>query len=633
MALSGSFSGSIKDGHYKVVVDWSAKQDITNNKTTITCKLYFVNDQSISIGARTNTVTIAGTSYSLSSPAYSTKDTHYIGSCSKTLDHNSDGSLGEVAMSAVFNIKATISGVYYESIKASGKAQIDTIPRASVPSCITTPNNTRSVGKFGDTILIYMNSKSSSFRHTVSYIFGNSQGVCIAEETGKEATGIITSIRWKIPLDLMKQLGPSAKSGWGNIKVDTYSNGGSTLIGSSSVEFEASVPDIDATKPTVTMNISPSDLGEWVGTDYVQGKSQVIAEMTASAALYGANIKSYNVTVDGKTTTLTTSSGSAVVTTQVLNNSGKFSVVGKSIDTRDIPSKEEPSEITVIPYGKPFITHNSKYGNIVCARYDEKNEIISDSGTSIKLIIGAKWYSLSNKQNTATVEVRCVSGGADSGWIPIPATEEGGGPENNYISYYDINTVVPGVTVAVDKTYKVYIKCTDRFGEYNSDSELPYKIPTEDVCFHLGRLGNKAAFGKYAEHEKTLEIAPGWDLMLKGGRVGDFPIESGTSGIWKYEKWASGKAECRATISSTQAYSGNSLYCQIYKAYPFEFAELPIPYCSGMQFQKMESYITLTHTTNTHIEVFMKCGVTPSESYPCYFHVRVVGKLKELEEE
>ena len=49
MASSGSFSGSIHSGHYVLRVDWSQSQNISDNTSTITCKLYLVNDWSLSI--------------------------------------------------------------------------------------------------------------------------------------------------------------------------------------------------------------------------------------------------------------------------------------------------------------------------------------------------------------------------------------------------------------------------------------------------------------------------------------------------------------------------------------------------------------------------------------------------------
>lgn len=44
MASSGSFSGSIRDGHYKLRVDWSQSKNTSANTSTITCKMYLVND-------------------------------------------------------------------------------------------------------------------------------------------------------------------------------------------------------------------------------------------------------------------------------------------------------------------------------------------------------------------------------------------------------------------------------------------------------------------------------------------------------------------------------------------------------------------------------------------------------------
>ena len=60
MASSGSFSGSIRDGHYKLRVDWSQTKNVSANTSTITCKMYLVNDWSLSINSRSdNTTTIA----------------------------------------------------------------------------------------------------------------------------------------------------------------------------------------------------------------------------------------------------------------------------------------------------------------------------------------------------------------------------------------------------------------------------------------------------------------------------------------------------------------------------------------------------------------------------------------------
>lgn len=92
MALSGSITGSIMDGHYQTRIDWTATQDIGSNTSTITAKLYLVSNWALEIGTRTHTVTIDGTAYLITSGSISVgngENTTYIGEVSKTVTHNS----------------------------------------------------------------------------------------------------------------------------------------------------------------------------------------------------------------------------------------------------------------------------------------------------------------------------------------------------------------------------------------------------------------------------------------------------------------------------------------------------------------------------------------------------------------
>ena len=134
MASSGSFSGSIHSGHYVLRVDWTQTKNVSANTSTITAKAYLVNDWSLSINARSdNKVTIDGTAQTYASPAISSTGTHLLGTVTQTVSHASDGSKS-LDMSAVFYIRATLSGTYYESITASANITLDSIARASTVS-------------------------------------------------------------------------------------------------------------------------------------------------------------------------------------------------------------------------------------------------------------------------------------------------------------------------------------------------------------------------------------------------------------------------------------------------------------------------------------------------------------------
>lgn len=235
MALSGSFSGSIRRG-YSIRVDWTATQNYGANTSTITCKLYMINDYALYIGARTNSITIAGQKFTLSSGAINTTGSHYIGQAVKSITHNSDGSSPKVTISAVFNIAATLSGVYFENITASGTAVFNTIPRASQVSV----NGYTYPATIGDTVKINTNRKSSSFVHTLSFSYEG-----LSEEIAKNITDFYN---WTIPDKLYQQI-PNKRYGNSVITCKTYSGG--TLIGTSQTPLEIWA-DNDKYKPTIT---------------------------------------------------------------------------------------------------------------------------------------------------------------------------------------------------------------------------------------------------------------------------------------------------------------------------------------------------------------------------------------------
>ena len=125
MASNGSFSGSIHSGHYVLRVDWTQTKNVSANTSTITANVYLVNDWSLSISGRSdNSITIDGTAQTFASPSIGSTGSHLLGTVSQTVNHASDGSKS-LTISAVFNIRATLSGTYYGSITASATITLD----------------------------------------------------------------------------------------------------------------------------------------------------------------------------------------------------------------------------------------------------------------------------------------------------------------------------------------------------------------------------------------------------------------------------------------------------------------------------------------------------------------------------
>lgn len=214
MASSGSFSGSIRDGHYAVRVDWTQTKNVSENTSTITCRIYLVNDWSLSISSRNNnTMTIDGKGQNFTSPSISSTGTHLLGTVSQKVTHGSDGGK-TISMSAVFKIQATLSGTFYDSITANTTVTLDSIPRAS--------SVTASNAELGKASVIQISRASSSFTHTLTYAFGSATGTIVSKTAS-------TSVTWNPPLSLANQI-PKAVTGTCTITCTTYN--GSTNIGS-----------------------------------------------------------------------------------------------------------------------------------------------------------------------------------------------------------------------------------------------------------------------------------------------------------------------------------------------------------------------------------------------------------------
>lgn len=164
-----------------------------------------------------------------------------------TVQHNNDGTAGNVG----FTLKGSVYYNYDNSY--NGSIGLTTIPRASEISSVSTVN-------IGEKATISVNRKSSSFTHTITYLFGNLSGTVVTKSSS-------TSIQWTIPNDFYTQI-PNSKSGTGTLYITTYN--GNTQIGDrKSKQFtvttneslciptiEASIQDINNDTYALTQNRS-----------------------------------------------------------------------------------------------------------------------------------------------------------------------------------------------------------------------------------------------------------------------------------------------------------------------------------------------------------------------------------------
>ena len=483
MASSGSFSGSIKDGHYKLRVDWTQTKNVSANTSTITAKMYLVNDWSLSINSRsTNTTTIAGTKQTYTSPAISSTGTHLLGTVTQTVTHDSDGSKS-ISMSSVFYIQATLSGTYYDSISASATVTLDSIPRAS---SVSASNVT-----MGSATTITITRASSSFTHTLTYAFGSTTGTIATKTTS-------TSVSWTPAVSLANQI-PSALTGTCTITCATYN--GSTKIGSKTCTLTLTVPS--SVKPTLTSLTATRVDGDVPSTwgIYVQTKSKVTLTINGAAGSYGSTISSYSITGGGFTSTASS------FTTGFLNASGTITFTATVTDSRGRVSSSATVSITVQAYSTPsFISYLSQR----CTSAGTVN----DEGTYVRGLVSFS-YSTCSSKNTVTGSIQYKKSSATS-WTSAGVAFSSG-----------TAVIFGGGAISTETSYDIKYTLTDAF----TSVSIQDIVSTAAVVMDFKAGGKGVAVGKVSETDNMFEVSEDWDVKVYGKLLKDY-IQSLTSAIY-----------------------------------------------------------------------------------------------------
>lgn len=249
---------------------------------------------------------------------------------SSTITHNADGSK-TLPLSCTFNP----NNGYHESITVTTNISLTTIPRASSVSV--------NAGTIGSPITINISRHSSSFKHTVRYVWGNKSGTI--------ASNIDTSTTWIIPLDFANEI-PNSTSGTGTIYVDTYSAG--TKTGTQSTILTASIPP--NMKPTLS-NVTLTDAngiarGLLNGNNFLQIVSDIQVGFNGASGIYGSTITGYRAEIVNKNHVVTENGGRF----GMMNFNGSATIRASVVDSRGRQSDTRDITINVIEYYAPSLS-------------------------------------------------------------------------------------------------------------------------------------------------------------------------------------------------------------------------------------------------------------------------------------
>lgn len=133
MALNGSYQNGITG--YTVKTEWTATQNVEENYSDLTIKLYLICGYryNLSISIKTHYVYIDNTAYSINSSLYTNgNQTLKLGEFTKRIYHNSDGTKS-VNLSSIVTFNANIRGRHVGTINGgSDTIELDKIPRMSL---------------------------------------------------------------------------------------------------------------------------------------------------------------------------------------------------------------------------------------------------------------------------------------------------------------------------------------------------------------------------------------------------------------------------------------------------------------------------------------------------------------------
>lgn len=498
MATSGRIQTQVVRRSSYFYMSWSAtEQDVANNRT----KIHWVvglhtdagQDYWYTNAVRINNAYLNGSQVS-SGGTWSNITTggdHDLQSGDIWVGHEADGTK---------SFDYSVSGWLYSygDYGASGTSTLNTIPRASQPSCITYPNTTNDIGNMNSTITIHMNRNSSAFTHTVKYYFGNASGTI--------ATGVTNNCSWQIPLSLANQV-PNAVSGVGSIEVTTYN--GSTKIGTKSVGFTVHVPSsvVPSFSSLGVTRVDGSVPSGW--GIYVQGKSKATLTINGAAGSYGSTIKSYSISGGGF------SSASSSFTTGFLNTTGTITFTATITDSRGRTASKTAS-ISVVAYSAPSISSAS--GN----RCNSSGTALDD-GTYAKIRCTFSYASCSSK-NTITTKVefkKVTDSSYTNGGTFSSATDK----------------IIGSGSINIDSSYNLKFTITDAFASATYQIVLGTALTTMD--FRKG--GKGIAVGKVSESDNLFDSQ--WPV-----RIGS----TNGNGIWANGKTISnGKIQIPYNITTT----------------------------------------------------------------------------------
>ena len=382
--------------------------------------------------------------------------TQQLASGTTTVKHNEDGSKSFSFSASLWSSSATGS--------ISGNFNLSKIPRASSFSLQNESGSNISSVYAGETIIVAISKKVSSFTHTVKISYAGNSDMIVDKSSG-------SSIRWTNSMNILTRYMQNLQSMNITFTVETYD--GRNRVGTSSKTLTLKVPSSAA--PTISsVNIREANknkiniIGE---TPFYQLLSDLNI-LTKTSAKYGASIKNISVGLGNYT-----KSGSSVILDNV-NLKGNQNIKVTVKDSRGL-STSTTKTIHLSPYDMPNIAFFNAYRTEINTKYASARLSLTST------VIEAK--------NPLSVKVDVAEKGSSS-WRNVYYATVGNGKLNDTISL--------GGGFDDFKAYDVRLTISDKFKRHQAISN----IPATSQSLVIGANKPVVGIGKVPDIDKGLDI-------------------------------------------------------------------------------------------------------------------------------
>lgn len=328
---------------------------------------------------------------------------------------------------------------------------------------------------------------------------------------------------------------PNAQSGTYKVKVVYGTNISTKTGGTYRVNANVCAPSIGSVAYQDTNSQTIALTGN--NQDIVQNKSTPNYTASGLSALNGATISACSVSVNGQTINLTVSGNSATGTGGVIDSGQNIQAVFTVTDSRGLTGTKSVT-ISMLDWITPSAI-------VTLARQN-------NFYTETDLTVDARFSSI-NGNNQITITYQATKDG-DS------APSVSGTVQDNVTSVVNLDN---------DYAWTVAITLTDSLGATASYTAY---ISRGMPIIYFDRLKSSVGINCFPQNQKSLEI--------NGEPLADFIVEQGTSGIWSYQKYASGivvldgQVDIDASNITWNAYMSTGLvYGNTRISYPFNITD------------------------------------------------------------